>query len=929
MVSTGNVFVKTFLLWLAFESVAGRPCAELCTSLTMPRSETPLLSCTRRGRFENLCDIKTPSQYEHTLLHSISDETLKQSSLRFTSLTRPRLFIRKSAIQRIEAGAFSHLPHLHILSLTCNSLRFINRYSFQGLEDLRILDLRRNYCNFIIYDAFTDLAKLTELYLSHNELIAIPMVAVESPPRSTLFIDLSHNSLTFISSDDLVRMNGTYLQLDQNPFKCDDEGWEGFARHMANSSRIACFESVTCGPLPDWVPLGSVSSTPDQGKTTLPATTKIEQSTYTADETTTSLNHTNKLVDEEVNVPEAHVSTCTAVVIVAVALGVLLFAFICAGIKVGLGKRAAMVPPAAHPAANTSHFENDDYEECSSYDSSVESKEVQGKPNEDCSYDNESQVYENDSSVEVQDRQHEDGSYDNQSEFQEVQGNQHEDCLDDDQYHVYDNDEDLQEGTAADEEDTMNHTYDNWDNDTDHHLASKPTDRLNSQEILHDKNRDVTDQDPGRLEGEDLESAEHDGNPNEHTTKAFADESTRSLNGSSSQQRAEAPPAPPPRMTAMATDEDIANEFVGENVCTYIFVKGNDTYEAAGTDTSRKESGGTRCVLYMGGAEDKQYGDCSYDNQFHFYEKDEDLQEGGTTADEEDTMNHTYINWANDTDHHLAIKPTDRLNNQETLHDKKSEALDQDPVDQEDTQDGGLEGEDLEAAEHDGNPNEHTTKAFANEGMNGSSSQQRTEAPPALPPKMAAMASDEGIANEFGGENVCTYIFMKGNDTYDRNPTEHKAKACANEGTRSMSDNSSNQERAEAPPELPPRMAAMAFDEGIANEFGGENVCTYGNPTEHKAKAFADESKESVDDNNSQQRLEAPPALPPRMAAMTSDEDIANEFGGENVCTYIFMKGNDTYEAAGTDNSRKESGGSRCVLYGGGAASLSGDVHSF
>eukprot|EP00058_Branchiostoma_floridae_P004409 XP_002589897.1 hypothetical protein BRAFLDRAFT_81975 [Branchiostoma floridae] len=533
MVTTSRIFVLS-IIWLAFGIVIGCPCTELCTA-SIPGFQTRFLSCTRRGRFEKLCDTENPIRSEYTLIHSKSDKTLKQSSFRFSRPKLSRLFIRKTAIQRIDAGAFSHWPLLRMLSLTCNSqLSYIHRYSFQGLQYLETLDLRRNCLSLIVPGVFESLVKLSQLYLSHNKLMAIPMIAVESPPRSALFIDLSHNRLTFMSSRALDRVRGAFLQLDQNPFNCD-EGWDWFSRHMVNSSRILCFKSVTCGPPPDMAPTKeSVSSTPDHevSEMTLPTTAtgkKIKQSTYTPDGNTTTINHTHKRV-EEFNGMESHAKTAVVGVAVTVVLGALLFAISCAFIKVRLGKKAGLAP-AARPATDTvGHSEND-----------------------------------------CEDHQYEDCSYDSQP-------------------HVYDNDEDLQEGVVTDEDDTMNHVYDNWMNDNDH-LASKPTDRVvSSPEIPENKTSEVVDQDPASQEGAQDGGFEQE---EEHTSEAFADVATGSMDGGSNQQRAEGPPAIPLRMAAMTTDGGIADDVGTENVCT---MKGNDTYEAAGTDTSREEPGGVYCT---------------------------------------------------------------------------------------------------------------------------------------------------------------------------------------------------------------------------------------------------------------------------------------------------------------------------------------------
>eukprot|EP00058_Branchiostoma_floridae_P002375 XP_002587863.1 hypothetical protein BRAFLDRAFT_94117 [Branchiostoma floridae] len=654
-----RIFVKTFLLLLAFESVAGHPCTELCTSSSIPRSETPLLSCTRRGRFENLCDIKNPTKSEHALIHSLSEKILTYRSIQLPSQATSKLFIRKSAIRQIESRAFVHLPNLRILSLTCNSLIFIDQNSFEGLNYLSVLDLRRNHLNFLPGDVFTGLVRLTQLYLSHNQLMVMPLIANENRQVEALFIDLSHNHLTFMSSRNLDRTNGAFLQLDQNPFKCDD-GWEWFYRHMANSSRILCFESVTCGPPPDIAisPEGSVSSTPAQEdkrpwetgsstpdqedkspwetgsptpdqksyKTTFSpdqTATSFEMDSSVPEGTTTSPNHTRKR-DEDTDVHDDNIGE--GVLEVATVLGALLFAVSCAVIKVRLCSQAAAVPPAAPPSTDTAGHSENDYDE-RVYDSPSELEEVQQDHQyEDCSIDSIRKLRRTQRNASVLDKV----KFAENSHFVEDSGqSQQRDgtacvvvhnlpspLVKDDtnicaiqetkdaavdieiQSHVYDNDEHLQDVFHGDDhKENMNG---NRAYDIDRPQATSVTGRLDNPETHNAKNGEVLDQNLSCNEGiQDgtlkEEPADHEPKPVQEATE-FANESEGSLSESSNQQRSQSPPAISPRAAATIADEGIANEFGGENACTYVTTKENDTYEAAGTENSREEAGAAYCT---------------------------------------------------------------------------------------------------------------------------------------------------------------------------------------------------------------------------------------------------------------------------------------------------------------------------------------------
>ncbi|CAH1266760.1 Hypp3564 [Branchiostoma lanceolatum] len=433
------------------------------------------------------------------------------------------------------------------------------------------------------------------------------------PLGRALFIDLSQNLITYMSSCFLERVRGSYLQLDRNPFECD-EGWEWFSRHMSNSSRILCFESMFCGPLQDWsiwVPFEECS-----GETTIPPTAtsvKIERST--ANGTTTTSNHTTKR-DEKVDVFGVHVSE--VVKEAAIILGVLelLLAFCCAVIKVRVSRRAAMVP-AANPAADTAnpppdtvHYENGDEEE------------EQDHQYEDCSYDRSHHVHrtqltatfianvkftENNHYVEDSNRSQTSSAIAHGVLSPRSKDDTHninsalkpaEDVADslDTESHFYENDKDLQEAEdmVAHEEDVQNHVYDNWKCDGD----DDPTGHHNSQETSYDKESEVLDCDAACQGGPQNgglqdEPADHERNPTVPEANEFAHESGGSMDGSNDHQRAEGHSTNPQWMTdSMTADECIADEIGGENVCTYIVTKGNDTYEAAGTDDSREEPGG-------------------------------------------------------------------------------------------------------------------------------------------------------------------------------------------------------------------------------------------------------------------------------------------------------------------------------------------------
>lgn len=159
----------------------------------------------------------------------------------FESLDKPRtaiLDLSINSISDIEYGAFQSLQNLRILKLRINNLRDINSSTFGSLMMLEELDLSLNLISFVNRDAFRlminlhtiDLSencmlqlpnylffrnvRLTNIYLKHNHLFAIPILM---PTHQ--FVDnfnVSGNNMTNMTSFSQYN-NIQSLDLSNNP----------------------------------------------------------------------------------------------------------------------------------------------------------------------------------------------------------------------------------------------------------------------------------------------------------------------------------------------------------------------------------------------------------------------------------------------------------------------------------------------------------------------------------------------------------------------------------------------------------------------------------------------------------------------------------------------------------------------------------------
>ncbi|XP_019647228.1 PREDICTED: uncharacterized protein LOC109487668 [Branchiostoma belcheri] len=936
MAPASGVFVKTFLLWLAVEfGVASHvhQCAELCTSSAIPKPDTRFLCCTRRGRFEHLCNIKSPSIQSYTLYHGryFNFKTLTASSLRQarrgSSQPMARFFIRKSAIERIETGAFTELPHLRFLSLTCNSLSFIARRSFEGLIHLTVLDLRRNYLPFLLPGAFANLESLTQLYLSHNELKVMPIITrgCQLALGEAMFLDLSHNHLTFMSSRELDRVSGAYLQLDQNPFRCD-EGWDWFTRHMANSSRILCFKSVTCGPPPD------------------------------LHASTTSLRV--KILD----VPDTKVSQAVLLEVAIPFAALLLLAFCCAIIKICLSKQAAM-DPVAHPAPESGHSEND-YED-GSRDSPVELKEMRGRRYADCSYDSSHHVsrtqrtapvlakakFENRRNVDDSKRPqqppsattcaivHDVPNTDNSGPQPAEDGT----ASPDREFHIYDNDMDLQDGLVAHQEDPdeENHEYDYCTN----HEGTIQTLRLVSWKTTDDQESEVQDHNPaypGGIRDGSLkeEPAGHDHNPTVQKAKEFTHPSEECTDGRSNQREEENPPPIPPKKAAMTADEGMSNEFGGANVCTYMAMRGNDLYEAAGTDNSREEPGGQRCLLFI----EKESPETTLPPTSTSGNVDQSTTERvkildvpGDTKVSQAVLLEVTIPFAALLVAFCCAVIKICLSKQAAM-DPVARPAPESGHSENDYEDGSrdspvelkeMRGRRYEDCSYDSSHHVRRTQRTAPvlAQVTPATDNRRSVDDSDQPPSATACAIVHDVPNtdnsghqpaEDGTASPDREFHIYDNDVdlqdglvahqEEPNDQNHEYDYCTNDEatspTRRLISWKTTDDQDSEVQDHNPAYPGGIRDDSLEEESAGHDH----NPTVQKAKEFAHPSEECTDGRSNQREEENPPPIPPRMAATTGHEGISNGFGDENVCTYMDMRGNDLYEAAGTDNSREEPG---------------------
>lgn len=155
--------------------------------------------------------------------------------------------LSKNQLQAVEELDFARLPRLRQLILAQNSLEAISEMAFHNSSQLQYLDLSMNKLERLGERTFEGLARIELMNLDHNQLSELPDTLFErsrlqmleniilsnnkfdTAPLKSLqrqyffvsFVDLSHNKIREIPSDDSIMVNIKKLDLSYNPLNED------------------------------------------------------------------------------------------------------------------------------------------------------------------------------------------------------------------------------------------------------------------------------------------------------------------------------------------------------------------------------------------------------------------------------------------------------------------------------------------------------------------------------------------------------------------------------------------------------------------------------------------------------------------------------------------------------------------------------------
>lgn len=174
-----------------------------------------------------------------------------------------QLHLNDNQITTIESKAFIGITAVEIISLQNNQLTFDSEGDtlidgvplklsvgspFQRLEKLQHLNLARNEIRNLLED-YT-LVSLRNLNLSHNQITMLSTDDLQSLSRDGLTIDLTHNRIEDINFRPIIdgTMSAVSVLLNDNPLNCDCHILH-FIRHIRNVTGTQSNIEVTVGDL--------------------------------------------------------------------------------------------------------------------------------------------------------------------------------------------------------------------------------------------------------------------------------------------------------------------------------------------------------------------------------------------------------------------------------------------------------------------------------------------------------------------------------------------------------------------------------------------------------------------------------------------------------------------------------------------------------
>lgn len=155
---------------------------------------------------------------EHIDLSNNQLKTVEE--LDFARLPRLRqLILSQNNLESISEMAFHNSSQLQYLDLSMNRLERLGERTFEGLARIELMNLDNNLLSELPDTLFerSRLQMLENVILSNNKFETAPLKSLQRQYFFVSFVDLSHNKIREIPSDDSIMVNIKKLDLSFNP----------------------------------------------------------------------------------------------------------------------------------------------------------------------------------------------------------------------------------------------------------------------------------------------------------------------------------------------------------------------------------------------------------------------------------------------------------------------------------------------------------------------------------------------------------------------------------------------------------------------------------------------------------------------------------------------------------------------------------------
>ena len=151
----------------------------------------------------------------------LSNNQLKTvEELDFARLPRLRqLILSHNSLESISEMAFHNSSQLQYLDLSMNKLERLGERTFEGLARIEVMNLDHNQLSELPDTLFerSRLQMLENIILSNNKFETAPLKSLQRQYFFVSSVDLSHNKIREIPSDDSIMVNIKNLDLSYNP----------------------------------------------------------------------------------------------------------------------------------------------------------------------------------------------------------------------------------------------------------------------------------------------------------------------------------------------------------------------------------------------------------------------------------------------------------------------------------------------------------------------------------------------------------------------------------------------------------------------------------------------------------------------------------------------------------------------------------------